>query len=127
MQYVEVRSRELPSVFDYMAQDVAVATDGAGQKLAYVYFEDEPGRQSAAKLLTRNEARRIAAAKLSAPVGVPDEMKRSGVRCPLTSSWGPTVLDYCAFAGALGRTAATPSGLMLKARKINGSPPGFPH
>ncbi len=33
--------------------------DGAGQKLTYVHFEDEPGRQSAAKLLTRNEARRI--------------------------------------------------------------------
>jgi hypothetical protein len=27
--------------------------DSTGQKLAYVYFEDEPGRRSAAKLLQR--------------------------------------------------------------------------
>jgi hypothetical protein len=35
--------------------------DGAGQKIAYLHFEDEPGRRSAAKLLSKNEARRIAA------------------------------------------------------------------
>ena len=45
--------------------------DHDGQQLAYVYFEDEPGRRSAAKLLTKNEARRVAEiiAKLPELVG----------------------------------------------------------
>jgi hypothetical protein len=32
-----------------------------GQPLAYVYYEEEPSRRSAAKPLTKDEARRIAA------------------------------------------------------------------
>jgi hypothetical protein len=35
--------------------------DGAGRKLTYVYFEDEPWPESTAKLVTKDEARRIAA------------------------------------------------------------------
>jgi hypothetical protein len=37
-----------------------IVTDSAGQKLAYVYFEEEAGRRAAAKLVTRDEAHRIA-------------------------------------------------------------------
>ena len=37
-----------------------VVRDHNRQQLAYLYFEDEPGRRSAAKLLTRDEACRIA-------------------------------------------------------------------
>jgi hypothetical protein len=31
--------------------------DHNGQQLAYVYFEEEPGRRSAAKLLSKDEAK----------------------------------------------------------------------
>ena len=35
--------------------------DGSGQNLGYFYYEEEPGRRSTAKMLTKDEARRIAA------------------------------------------------------------------
>jgi hypothetical protein len=38
-----------------------VVKDGARHKLAYVYYEDGPGRRSANRLLSKDEARRNAA------------------------------------------------------------------
>jgi len=38
-----------------------IYVSSAGQKLGYFYFEDEPGRCSAAKPPRKDEARRIAA------------------------------------------------------------------
>ena len=36
-----------------------MVVDANRQALAYVYFEEEPGRRAAAKLLTKDEARRM--------------------------------------------------------------------
>jgi len=36
-----------------------VVRDADGQQLVYVYYSNDPERRSAAKLLTRDEARRI--------------------------------------------------------------------
>jgi hypothetical protein len=63
-------SRYFPPPWDMEEYDKScfIVRDNNGQTLAYVYFESEPGRRAAANLLTRDEARRIAAniAKLPA-------------------------------------------------------------
>jgi hypothetical protein len=68
----QVTQRRFPPPWSVEATDACfIVRDGNRQALAYVYFEEEPGRRSrrsAAHLLTRDEARRIAAniAKLPA-------------------------------------------------------------
>jgi hypothetical protein len=41
--------------------------DRAGQELAYIYYENDPRRRSIVKLLSRDEARSIAAAVAKLP------------------------------------------------------------
>jgi hypothetical protein len=60
-----------PSTFDEANHACFIVRDGNRFLVAYVYFESEPGRRAAARLMTRDEARRIAAkiAKLPELVG----------------------------------------------------------
>jgi hypothetical protein len=44
-----------------------IVKDSNGQALAYIYFEEEPGRQAAATLLSKDEARRIAVNNVRLP------------------------------------------------------------
>jgi hypothetical protein len=49
-----------------------VVLDASGPGLAYVYFEDEPGRRAVMKRLTRDEAHRIAANVVKLPRSAAD-------------------------------------------------------
>jgi hypothetical protein len=53
-----------------------VVRDANKQQIAYVYYENEPGRRSAAKLLTKDEARRIAANIAKLPGAIARSFKR---------------------------------------------------
>jgi hypothetical protein len=56
------RPRRFPP--PYTVEETApcfIVRDANQQALAFVYYADEPGRRAAAKVLTRDEARRIAA------------------------------------------------------------------
>jgi endo-1,4-beta-D-glucanase Y len=44
-----------------------IVKDANGVAVAYVYYEEEPGRRAAANLMTKEEARRIAAIIVKLP------------------------------------------------------------
>ena len=49
-----------PWTFEEANDACFIVKDGNGFAVAYVYFETEPGRRAAARLMTKDEARRIA-------------------------------------------------------------------
>ena len=54
-------SRRLPAPWTAEEGDESFTVkDASGRSLAYVYFEDEPGRRSQLNRLTRDVARRVA-------------------------------------------------------------------
>ena len=76
--------------------------DANGQALSYVYYENEPGRRTAADLLTRDEARRIAINIAKMP-----EFEVSAMRNSLTV----TIIAIAMLASQLAYgQAAKPSG-----------------
>ena len=65
-------ARRFPPPWSAEAQpNYCVVRDANKQQLAYVYYENEPGRRSAAKLLTKDEARRIATNFAKLPLVAP--------------------------------------------------------
>jgi hypothetical protein len=66
-------------------QESFIVMDANGQRLAYLYFEDEPQRQMSMKLLTRDEAFLIAVNIAKLP-SVPRQILKDIPRPPNSAS-----------------------------------------
>jgi hypothetical protein len=57
----EVKARRFPPPWTSEENETCfIVRDRTGRALAYVYYEEEPGRRTSANLLTKDEARRKA-------------------------------------------------------------------
>ena len=80
------RSRRVPPPWSIEVRAACfIVRDGDKQALAYVYFENEPGRRSSAKLLTRDEAFLIAVNIAKLP-NVPRQILKDIPRPPNSAS-----------------------------------------
>jgi hypothetical protein len=62
------QARRFPAPWRIEEHDESyVVTDGIGHRLAYLYFDDEPQRQSATGRLSKDDAWRIARAMTRLP------------------------------------------------------------
>jgi hypothetical protein len=66
-----------------------VVKDSGGQKLGYFYYEEEPGRRSAAKLLAKDEARADRGQRRQAAGAVAEALERRSRRRDFTNRLCP--------------------------------------
>jgi hypothetical protein len=82
-------SRRFPPPWSVEETDACyIVRDVNGQALAYVYYEQEPGRRAAAHLLTRDEAWRIAAQHCQAAGASAQAMRTRAAAVMSKAPWG---------------------------------------
>ena len=101
----------LPRISTIAILHVRFVRDNNGQALAYVYFENEPGRRTAANLLTRDGAGRNEAARRLTSI--------PGIGAPNATALVAAVGDTKTFAR--GRDLAAWLGLMPRQATTGGN------
>jgi hypothetical protein len=73
----ETRRFPPPWTFEDHNSACFIVKDANGLAVAYVYYEEEPGRRTAANLMTKDEARRIAANIVKLPMLRPPQQEQN--------------------------------------------------